>query len=239
MQAEPSTPDSVFRQIVEHSADVHWLLDCASGRVLYLSPAAARHGYDLAQAQALADTLLAELPARLARHAQGDASRVRLVREHDVPLAPGADGAARTLPVDIVSTLVCDEAGVPVSLTGVVRDASERRDWAAQQKKFASMLSHEFRTPLSTIDGAIQRLDMTSAGADEATRKRYTKIQTAVDRLLAMLDEYLSPERMASIGRRRQANEVSPQALLDGAAEQARARRAAIAVHTDGLPKWA
>ena len=27
-----------------------------------------------------------------------------------------------------------------------------RRELAAQQKKFASMLSHEFRTPLSTID---------------------------------------------------------------------------------------
>jgi signal transduction histidine kinase len=51
------------------------------------------------------------------------------------------------------------------------------------------MLSHEFRTPLATIDGAIQRLEMTAADDDEATRKRYRKIQTAVDRLLAMLDE--------------------------------------------------
>jgi hypothetical protein len=60
------------------------------------------------------------------------------------------------------------------------------------------MLSHEFRTPLATIDGAIQRLVSTSGDHDEATRKRYVKIQTAVDRLLAMMDEYLSPERMAA-----------------------------------------
>jgi signal transduction histidine kinase len=88
------------------------------------------------------------------------------------------------------------------------------------------MLSHEFRTPLSTIDGAVQRLEMTGAHHDEGTRKRYRKIQTAVDRMLAMLDEYLSPERMASIGRERQPNEINPATLLQAAAEQARQRAA-------------
>jgi hypothetical protein len=85
-----------------------------------------------------------------------------------------------------------------------VRDLSARRERERQQKRFASMLSHEFRTPLSTIDGAVQRLEMTGAHHDEGTRKRYRKIQAAVDRMLAMLDEYLSPDRMASIGRTRQ-----------------------------------
>jgi signal transduction histidine kinase len=115
--------------------------------------------------------------------------------------------------------------------------ASERQELAAQQKKFASMLSHEFRTPLSTIDGAVQRLEMTGAHHDEGTRKRYRKIQTAVDRMLAMLDEYLSPDRMASIGRERQANEVSPATLLEAVAEQASARRGDVVVSTEGLPQ--
>jgi signal transduction histidine kinase len=116
--------------------------------------------------------------------------------------------------------------------------AHERLELAAQQKKFASMLSHEFRTPLSTIDGAVQRLEMTGAHHDEATRKRYRKIQTAVDRMLAMLDDYLSPERMASIGRVRQRNEISPAALLESLAEQARGRRNPVSLRTEGLPQW-
>lgn len=115
---------------------------------------------------------------------------------------------------------------------------AERQELAVQQKKFASMLSHEFRTPLSTIDGAVQRLEMTGAHHDEGTRKRYRKIQTAVDRMLAMLDEYLSPDRMASIGRERQPNEIDPAALLEEAAEQARTRRSQISVHTENLPQW-
>lgn len=234
MQADQQDPAALCRQILDHSSEVHWLLDCASGRLLYLSPAAGRrYGYSMQQAQQLASRLAGELPARLARYAGGDRSRLQLRRELELPHPDG-----RTLQLEIESTMVMDGAGQPVSLAGVVRDVSQRHEWAAQQKKFASMLSHEFRTPLATIDGAVQRLEMTGAHHDEATRKRYRKIQSAVDRLLALLDEYLSPERMASIGRKREPNEVSPLALLETAAEQARSRRAAITVQAEGMPAW-
>lgn len=223
-----------YRLLLQHSGEVSWMADCASLRLTWLSPAAERQfGYTLESAQALAAGLLQQLPARLARHANGDPSRLRLLRETELPHADG-----RLLPVEIESTLILDELGAAVSVVGVVRDLSARRELAAQQKKFASMLSHEFRTPLSTIDGAVQRLEMTGAHHDEATRKRYRKIQTAVDRMLAMLDEYLSPERMASIGRERQPNEISPATLLESVAEQARRRRDAVSVRTDALPQW-
>ncbi|MCU6500793.1 PAS domain-containing sensor histidine kinase [Rugamonas sp. A1-17] len=223
-----------YRLLLQHSAEVSWMADCASLRLTWLSPAAGRQfGYTLETAQALAAGLLQQLPARLARHANGDPSRLRLLRETELPHADG-----RLLPVEIESTLILDEHGAAVSVVGIVRDLSARRELAAQQKKFASMLSHEFRTPLSTIDGAVQRLEMTGAHHDEATRKRYRKIQTAVDRMLAMLDEYLSPERMASIGRERQPNEISPATLLESVAEQARRRRDAVSVRTDSLPQW-
>jgi len=227
----------LHKLILDHSSEVHFLLDLregSHGRIRYLSPAAGRRfGYTLEQAQALSGQLAADLPLRLERFAAGERSRARVTRELDLPHADG-----HLVPVEIESVLVLDPVGIPVALSGSVRDVSERQDWQAQQKKFASMLSHEFRTPLSTIDGAIQRLEMTGAHHDEATRKRYTKIQTAVDRLLGMLDEYLSPERMASIGRKRQPNEVSPLALLENAAAQAGARRAAIRVVEQGLPQW-
>ena len=222
-----------YRQLLDHSGEVSWMIDCASGELEWLSHAAkTQFGYTLETARALAWDLAQELAPRLDRYESGDLSRKRLVRETELPHADG-----HTVPVEIESTLMTGADGVPVSVLGVVRDLTERRALADQQKKFASMLSHEFRTPLSTIDGAVQRLEMTGAHHDEATRKRYTKIQNAVDRLLAMLDEYLSPERMASIGRRRQPNEVSPLALLEHAAEQAQSRRA-VRVVEQGLPQW-
>ena len=218
-----------FQLLLEHSADVHWMADCASGQLLYVSPAAARRlGWPaleaLARAQAVAAPLLADLPARLERFRQGDETRRTVRRETEL----------EGIPVEIESTLV--EHDGALRLVGVVRDIGARREFERQQKQFASMLSHEFRTPLATIDGAIQRLEMTAANADEATRKRYRKIQTSVERLLAMLDEYLSPDRMAAIGRQRQEDGIEPLKVLEAAAEQARARRAQVTVFDGGLP---
>ena len=223
-----------YRQILDQSSDVHWMLDCDSGQLLYVSPAAEKlFGYLPERAQQVAADLMGELPQRLEAYTSGDTTRRHTVRDAEMA---GRDGVM--IPVEIESTLVPDVDSGVLRLVGTVRDIRERIEREKQQKKFASMVSHEFRTPLSTIDGAIQRLEMTSQNADENTRKRYRKIQTSVDRLLELINEYLSPERMASIGRKRQADEISPEALLETAAEQARQRRADITVRAEGLPQW-
>ncbi|MBE3027618.1 PAS domain-containing sensor histidine kinase [Janthinobacterium sp. GW458P] len=210
--------EAQFRLLLEHGRDAVFLLDAATLDLIYISPAAQRlTGHDLPALREHAARLAADVPARLQRWRDGDASRVTLLRE--VALAH-ADGHA--LALEISSTILPAAHGRGVTLAGSVRDVSAAHAQEAareqEQKRFASMLSHEFRTPLATIDGAIQRLVSTSAEADEATRKRYVKIQTAVDRLLAMIDDYLSPERMAAIGRERAADGIAPLALLQQAA---------------------
>ena len=209
-----------FRLLAEHGRDAAFLLDAATLELLYISPAAQRlTGHDLPALREHAAQLAADVPARLQRWRDGDASRLSLLREAELPHADG-----HVLALEIHSTLVPGAAGRGVTVMGTVRDVSAAhaqeaaREQEQEQKRFASMLSHEFRSPLATIDGAIQRLVSTSADADEATRKRYVKIQTAVDRLLSMIDDYLSPERMAAIGRERAADGIAPLALLQLAA---------------------
>lgn len=215
-----------YRQIIEHGGDLNWIVDGASGQLLYVSPAAGAAPYADDALQLLFARLAAALPERRRLLAAGDPG-ARQVEESELAREDG-----EPVPVEIESTLVPADGDNPAVLVGLVRDISARRAQQLAQKKFASMVSHEFRTPLATIDGAIQRLEMTaeSAGADEATRKRYRKIQVAVDRILAMLDEYLSPERMATLGRERAPNQVDPVALLEGAAAQARSPQHAITV---------
>jgi PAS domain S-box-containing protein len=240
----PAAVDDVaaLRTIAEVAGDAAFIVDCATGALRYLGPAALDLlGYPQAEfARQLATPghagplapLCAGLDQRLRRFAAGDASRLRVVREFDLQRADGA-----SVPVQVVSALVLDDAGAPVSLAGVIRDQSERRARDAEQKRFASMLNHEFRTPLSTIDGAIQRLEATSANADEPTRQRYRKIAAAVDRLAGMLDDYLSPERMAAIGRTRAPAGIAPRELLEEGAAQARAAGRPVRVHVEELPE--
>lgn len=231
-----------FRQIAELGGDVAWIVDCPACTLSYLSPAAdALLGYSAdAISASLQDSTSGEpalfamchgLPERLQRFAAGDRTRLQLVRQFDHRHPDG-----RTVPIEVISTLMLDAGGAPDCLVGLVRDVSERREREAEQKRFASMLNHEFRTPLSTIDGAIQRLESTGVNADEPTRQRYRKIGAAVDRLIEMLDHYLSPDRMQAIGRKRQATSASPKELLEEAAAQARKAGREATVSANGLP---
>jgi two-component system OmpR family sensor kinase len=215
-----------FRAIAELGGDLAFIIDRASGLPAYISPAVdTMLGYsiDEVRTQFGGDSagalypLCAGIAERVRRFEGGDASRLRVVREFSVRRPDGQE-----VPVEVISTLLLSGEGRVHAVAGIVRDLSERHARAQERKRFASMLNHEFRTPLSTIDGAIQRLEATNAGADEATRQRYRKIATATDRLIAMLDDYLSPERMAELGTQRRADTVSPRLLLEELVAQAR-----------------
>jgi PAS domain S-box-containing protein len=230
-----------FRAIAEIRGEVAWVVDCATLLPSYISPSVETVlGYtpedfhnQLSGASAggpLAE-LCGGLRERLRRFAQGDRSRIKLTREFDQE-----HGDGRVVPIEVVSTLLLDADGAAHSLVGMLRDVGPQRDYEDAQRRFASMLNHEFRTPLSTIDGAIQRLEVVHANADEATRLRYRKIGAAVDRLIGMLDDYLSPDRLESIGGKRRPDSVEPRRLLDEGAEIARAAGRSVSVDAANLP---
>ncbi|WP_229509060.1 PAS domain-containing sensor histidine kinase [Massilia sp. CCM 8734] len=230
-----------FRAIAELRGDVAWIVDGASGALSYISPSVRDLlGYEAAdfikqlssqQADTPLAALCAGLPDRLARFKGGDQSRRTLLRHVDQLHADGS-----TVPLEVRSTLLTDASGKPCALVGVLIDASGERARAEEKRRFASMLNHEFRTPLSTIDGAIQRLEASATHADEPTRQRYRKIQAAVDRLIGMLDEYLSPDRMDEIGSARQPDTVAPELLLQEAAAQVSAAGGSARIESSGLP---
>ncbi len=244
---QPSLPGSTadltaqFRTIAELHGDIAWTVDCASGQLTYISPAAiALSGYDMAAFRSNVEldwaggpfaAIGAGLSERLRRFASGDQTRKRLIRSYEQLLADGS-----MIPLEVTSSIVLDGSGRALALVGTARDVSQLREQAAQQRKFTSMINHEFRTPLSTIDGAIQRLEVTGASADEPTRARYRKIQAAVDRLIGMMDDYLSPERMDEASATRQVDTVSPALLLEEAAQQVRAGGRDAVLMIDELP---
>ena len=238
MDLKVSGTASQFRAIAELQGGVAFIIDAASGSLLYISPYVGRlYGYSVSDIAAHLDGTAVEVALhpvcsgmreRVARYLDGDTSRERVVRHFDLRCKNGDTRA-----VEVIS-VVCDGA-----LVGVVNDISAQRARQAEQKRFASMLNHEFRTPLSTIDGAIQRLESTSANdpnVDEATRLRYRKIQGAVDRMIGMLDEYLSPDRVDAASNTRHEAHCEPLELIRGAAALARAAGRTVDIDAAGLP---
>ncbi|WP_020656905.1 PAS domain-containing sensor histidine kinase [Massilia niastensis] len=219
-RSDMGVPAAQFRAIAEIGGDIAFSIALPGCTLSYLSPAfSALLGHDAAVfAAALAarpaQGPLAPLAQRLRTLADGRPGE-RQAHELEV-----ADAQGRPVPLDLIATVVADETP---ALVGLLRDQSARHAYQAEQKRFASMLNHEFRTPLATIDGAIQRLEAKADSVDEATRQRYRKIGAAADRLIGMLDEYLSPDRMASIGKTRQPNTISVGELVEGGAVQVRA----------------
>jgi signal transduction histidine kinase len=93
----------------------------------------------------------------------------------------------------------------------VIRDITERlaqekqlaemlareRELTAQQRRFVTVTAHEFRTPLTIIDGAAQRLVRGPDGVSpEELRERVARIRAAVARMAQLIDSTLNLARV-------------------------------------------
>lgn len=76
---------------------------------------------------------------------------------------------------------------------------AKERGVVEQQKTFVSMVSHEFRTPLTIIDGNAQIIQKRGDSiGKEALEKRAATIRAAVERLVRLIETILSAHMMDS-----------------------------------------
>lgn len=88
------------------------------------------------------------------------------------------------------------------------------RDALRTQRQFFSMVSHEFRTPLCTIDGAAQNLALLLAPEHPERLERVTSIRRNVGRLVNLVDECLSQERLDAPQNEEHTQHIELSALL-------------------------
>jgi two-component system OmpR family sensor kinase len=113
------------------------------------------------------------------------------------------------------------------------------RHLAAQQRDFVSMTSHEFRTPLTIIDGHAQRLIKTRDRLDPMdAAERGTRIRSAVQRITNIMDSLLGASRVLDGQAVFHPDNLDPSALLRDACQAHRdaTRGAVITEDFSSLP---
>ncbi|MCK9387176.1 MAG: sensor histidine kinase [Sulfuritalea sp.] len=90
--------------------------------------------------------------------------------------------------------------------------AETEGDAQREHRQFIAMLTHELRTPLSVIDGAVQSLEYLHQPEDGETRLRYRRIRRSVGRINGLVSQFLAKDRVDDARLR-----VRP-ASLDGVA---------------------
>ncbi len=118
------------------------------------------------------------------------------------------------------------------------QEISLKRRTEEEQKRFIAMVSHEFRTPLAIIGATTERLALRHTGGETPENTACAKIQRSVEWLTALLDEYLTEERLELLGQGMRLARADPAALLASAAARAReiSARHEVALDSTGLP---
>lgn len=79
----------------------------------------------------------------------------------------------------------------------LARELCIEREASFHQRQFIGMVSHEFRTPLAVISGALENLRITTLSASQRSQ-RYDKIERAAGRMVQLTDNCLADARLST-----------------------------------------
>ena len=99
--------------------------------------------------------------------------------------------------VQVRGEVLCDEKGKPIRMIGTALDVTEPREVEKMKDEFISIVSHEVRTPLTSIRGSLGLLASGKLGnLTEKGRRMLEVAVTNTDRLVRLLNNILDLERM-------------------------------------------
>ncbi len=114
----------------------------------------------------------------------------KVLRMTAVPL-PGGQGTI--ISTSDITELTLQKAELDYRRQEAERALESEQETNALQKQFISMVSHEFRTPLTIVDGNAQILERRGDKlASEEIKRRLHTIRSAVSRLVNMMEAVLS-----------------------------------------------
>ncbi|MDN2712504.1 sensor histidine kinase [Janthinobacterium sp. SUN118] len=108
------------------------------------------------------------------------------------------------------------EIGRRAALEGELRAALEvETRTREEQQDFVAMVSHEFHTPLAIINTTAQQIARNPGAVWDKTLQRCQNLREASGRMAALVDEYLSADRMETSAATFRPQHCDPRVLLE------------------------
>ncbi|MBP9092827.1 PAS domain S-box protein [bacterium] len=180
--------EAMFRRLTENVKAIFWISSLEQ-RFLYVSPA-----FEEITGGAVADVLVDEqvffaavhpedlvVAKKLLTDSNGVKVQFRIRREHDEVRWISAKTFA-----------ICDDQGQVVQLCGVADDISDRKEAEKRVSEFYSTVSHELRSPLTSIRGSLGLIESGLVGdVSEEASTFVTIARVESDRLIRLINSIL------------------------------------------------
>lgn len=117
--------------------------------------------------------------------------------ELQYPVIGFRDGKQRWLKG--IGTLQQDSNGVDSYFTGIINDVTEQKEDEQRKNDFIGMVSHELKTPLTSLTAYLQMLQLKARKADDAlTLSALDKSVIQVKKMATMINGFLNVSRLES-----------------------------------------
>lgn len=249
-----------YRIISENSGDVIWIIDIASMKFTYVSPAVANLiGYAAEEVmQKDIELVLSSdsykrisdlLPKRLRAFMEGDKNARTWINELDQIHKDGS-----VVITEVITTFLTDSNGRPIEILGVTRDITERKknqtailkakDQAeaanAAKSNFLANISHELRTPMNGIIGFSHLL---SLGSLSEVQIQYNEmIKTSSEHLLELINDILDFSKLEARKLKLYKKDFDLKTVIDNVIElvnaQSKKKKLSISFLMDGEIKY-
>ncbi|RYF26000.1 MAG: PAS domain S-box protein [Flavobacteriales bacterium] len=112
-------------------------------------------------------------------------------------IKPSADAETRT--VEAIGKTIYDKQGKALSLNGTLRDITVQKKDEQRKDDFISMVSHELKTPLTSLNGYIQLLQRKArVTEDELMQSMLDKAAKQITNMGSMIHGFLNVSRLES-----------------------------------------
>lgn len=108
------------------------------------------------------------------------------------------DGTARPVEVVVTARPALEGAGpdLPTGFLVVATDVSARHEEQRQQDEFIGLVTHELRTPLSSIIGYLELVRLDAHGLDDEQRHYLDVVERNADRLRSLVEDLLASAQL-------------------------------------------